>query len=201
MMTTLFQITSEILAACFLSYGMDIRHKQGARDFVAPIWQTLMKLCSFSLVGVFVWITLSTRQASAGDWLYLAVMTSGTAFVVAAKHQLGKAHTFTGQYLEKPKLVTGGVYTRTRNPLYFGVLQCEVGASLFVLHQTPILFPEVRLFWLSIPAIAVLFAAVFNWNMAVREAQYLRRCFGEEYSRYSSKVPFIFPLVRPSKEA
>jgi len=70
-----------------------------------------------------------------------------------------------------------------------------------VLHQTPILFPEVRLFWLSIPAIAVLFAAVFNWNMAVREAQYLRRCFGEEYSRYSSKVPFIFPLVRPSKEA
>ena len=42
---------------------------------------------------------------------------------MAAKRALGKAHTFTGQYLERPELVTRGVYSITRNPLYFGVLQ------------------------------------------------------------------------------
>ena len=112
----IFQITAGLLAAVFLYFGMDVRGKDGARDFVAPVWQKLMKFCSFLLVGSAVWITSSVRQLNASDWLDLAVMASGTAFVAAAKHALGKAHTFTGQYLEKPMLVTRGIYAITRNP-------------------------------------------------------------------------------------
>ena len=98
----IFQIAAGILAALFLYYGMDVRRKEGAKDFVALAWQKLMKFCSFLLVGAAVWITLGVRQLNAVDWLDLAVMASGTAFVAAAKHALGKAHTFTGQYLGKP---------------------------------------------------------------------------------------------------
>ena len=125
----IFQITAGTLAAFFLYYGLDVRRKDGAKDFVAPVWQKLMKFCSFLLVGVAVWITLSVRQLNATEWLDLALMASGTAFVAAAKHALGKAHTFTGQYLEKPILVTRGIYAFIRNPLYFGVLQCELGST------------------------------------------------------------------------
>src|SRR6266699_3645647 len=99
MMTTLLQITSGTLVALFLYYGMDVRRKDGAADFVAHTWQTLMKLCSFSLVGGFVWVTLSVPEVSASDWLDLAIMASGTVFVKAAKNALGRAHTFTGQSL------------------------------------------------------------------------------------------------------
>ena len=50
-------MTAGVLAAVFLYYGMDVRRKDGARDFVAPVWQTLMKVCSFSLAGGAVWMT------------------------------------------------------------------------------------------------------------------------------------------------
>src|SRR5438093_10942768 len=89
----IFQIIASILAAFFLYYGMDVRRKDGTRDFVAPAWQTLMKVCSFALVGVTVWITASIRQVNASDWLDLAVMASGTGFITAAKYALGNAHT------------------------------------------------------------------------------------------------------------
>jgi len=200
MMTTLFQITSGTLVALFLYYGMDVRRKDGAADFVAHTWQTLMKFCSFSLIGGFVWVSLSVPQVSASDWLDMAIMASGTVFVTAAKNALGRAHTFTGQYLEKPGLVTRGVYSITRNPLYFGVLQCELGASLFVVHQAPMLLPRSYPYGLGVFAAALLYAVSFNWNMAVREGRYLQRCFGEEYRRYSNTVPFLFPLIRVKKE-
>jgi len=199
-MTTIFQTISGILIAFFLYYGMDIRRKDGARDFAAPAWQTVMKLCSFVLVGAFFWIALSTRQVSVVDWLDLVLMISGTAFVTAAKLELGRAHTFTGQYLEKPKLVTTGVYSMTRNPLYFGVLQCELGASLFVVRHGTILFPPSYPYALSILAAALLYALWFNWNMAAREARYLLGHFGEEYRRYSQDVPFVIPVFRLRKD-
>ena len=157
-----FQIYSGVLVVVFLAYGMDVRQKAGARDFVAQAWQRLMKICSFSLIALFIWIVLLMKEAGAMDWLCLTVMTIGTAFVCAAKGGLGKAHTFSGQCLEKPILVTRGIYSRTRNPLYLGVLLCEIGASLFVLHQAPIVFPYTRLFWLSLFLPALLYAVGFN---------------------------------------
>ncbi len=200
MMTTLFQTIAGILVAFFLYYGMDVRRQDGARDFAAPVWQTLMKLCSFLLVGAFLWIALSTHQVSLGDWLDLAVMISGTTFVTAAKNELGRAHTFTGQYLANPRLVTTGVYAITRNPLYFGVLQCEVGASLLVVHHGTVLFPRSYPYGLSILAVALLYAVFFNWYMAVHEARYLLRYFGEEYRRYRTDVPFAVPLIGLRKD-
>jgi steroid 5-alpha reductase family enzyme len=195
-----FQIIAGTLTAFFLYYGMDVRRKEGARDFTLSAWQTLMKFCSFLLVGVAVWITFSVHQVNAGDWLDLAVMASGTAFVAAAKRGLGKAHTFTGQYLEKPMLVTRGIYAITRNPLYFGVLQCELGASLFVIHQAPELLPQTYLYWLGFITVALLYAVSFNWTMAVRESRYLESYFGKEYRRYSAEVPFFIPWIRRKKE-
>jgi len=199
-MTTLFKISSGILLLLFLFYGMDVRMKKGAKDFVAPVWQLLMKVCSFSLVAIFAGITVSVRHLHGFDWIALTLMVSGTGFVVLAKRKLGKAHTFTGQFLEKPRLVTKGVYGITRNPLYFGVLQCESGAALLAFHQLPLLIPRSYSFYLGILALALLYAVSFNWIMAVREARYLERCFGEDYRRYSSGLPFVIPWITLRKE-
>jgi protein-S-isoprenylcysteine O-methyltransferase Ste14 len=199
-MTTLFQAFSGILIAIFLYYGMDIRRKSGARDFAAPAWQIVMKLCSLLLVGAFFLVTLSARHVSLADWLDLSLMIIGTAFVTAAKRELGRAHTFTGQFLENTRLVTTGVYATTRNPLYFGVLLCEVGASLFVVHQGTIMFPQSHSHGISFLAAALIYAVWFNWNMAAREARYLLGYFGEEYRRYSQDVPFVIPVFRLRKD-
>ena len=97
-------------------------------------------------------------------------------------------------------LVTRGIYAVTRNPLYFGVLLCELGASLIVIHQAPQLLPQSYHYALGILAVALLYAVSFNWIMAVYESRYLERYFGEEYRRYGADVPFVIPWMRLKKE-
>ncbi len=197
---TLFQTVAAILGALFLVHGMDVRRRQGARNFVAPVWQRLMKVCAFSLIGGFVWLALSITHVAFVDWIGLVFMLAGTGFVVAAKMALGKTHTFTGQFLECPQLVTHGVYAITRNPLYLGVFLCEFGAFLCALHQVPILLPEHYPYWLAAFSLALFYAVSFNWTMAGREARQLERHFGEPYRRYRSSVPFLVPLLKPHPE-
>src|SRR5215468_6222521 len=93
-----FQVAAAVLVALFVYFGMDLRRKEGARNFVAPAWQYLMKVCAFVLLGAFVWIANAAAEIRMIDWMGLGVMAIGTAFVVAAKRALGTVHTFTGQY-------------------------------------------------------------------------------------------------------
>jgi protein-S-isoprenylcysteine O-methyltransferase Ste14 len=195
-MITTFQFITALLGALFLFYGMDVRRKPGTGNFVAPVWQALMKLCAFALLGGIGWIVLRMQHAGAAECLGLAFMAAGTAFVVAAKRALGASHTFTGQYRERPQLVTRGVYAVTRNPLYFGVFLVEIGALLCALHQVPILLPDRHLAWFGLFGAALAYAVGFNCAMAVREARELERRVGEEYRRYRAAVPFLVPFIR-----
>lgn len=191
-----YQAAAAFLGALFMLYGMDVRRKEGARDFVAPVWQLLMKLCACLLITGFAWLVASMREPGMIDWFGLTLGASGTAFVVAAKWTLGDNHTFTGQYLERPRLMTHGVYAITRNPLYFGVFQCELCGLLVALGQFPILRPEDYPYWLGVFGAALVYAVSFNWQMAVREARHLEHCFGDAYRRYRSRVPFLLPFFR-----
>src|ERR1051325_8286554 len=185
-----------ILVVAFLYYGLDVRRRRGTRDLAGPAWQAVMRVCSFGLVGAFVWTAVAVTGATAHDWLALALMAAGTVFVAAAKRALGRAHTFTGQVLEAPGLVTGGVYGLTRNPLYLGVLLCEAGATVFVLDRARLAWPHTYPCGLAALGAALLYAVVFNWTMAVREARYLERHFGDDYRRYRTRVPFVIPSPR-----
>ena len=193
----LYQAMAAFLGLLFLRYAMDVRRKAGARDFVAPAWQHLMKLCALLLIAGFAWLVAAMREPGTVDWLGLTLAASGTAFVVAAKRTLGDAHTFTGQHLERPRLVTHGVYAITRNPLYLGVFQCELGALLVALLQLPVLRSNDYPYWLAVFGAALIYAMSFNWLMAVREARLLEQCFGESYRRYRTRVPFLVPLFSP----
>ena len=194
----IYQAAAASVGALFLFYGMDVRRKAGALNVVAPAWQLLMKLCALFLIAGFAWLIASMREHSMIDWLGLTLGATGTAFVAAAKRTLGNAHTFTGQVLEKPRLVTDGVYAITRNPLYFGVFQCELWMLIVALHQLPVLRPDDGLYWFGPFVAALAYAVSFNLWMAKLEARYLERCFGDTYRRYRSKVPFLVPLFIPN---
>ena len=194
----LYQASAASVGALFLFYGMDVRRKAGVQDFIAAPWQLLMKLCALLLIAGFTWLVASMREPGMIDWLGLTLGAAGTAFVAAAKRSLGNAHTFTGQYLEKPRLVTDGVYALTRNPLYFGVFQCELWMLIVALHQLPVLRPDDGLYWFGPFVAALAYAVSFNLWMAKLEARYLERCFGDTYRRYRSKVPFLVPLFVPN---
>ena len=197
---TLFRTASLALAVLFLWYGMDVRRKTDAHDFVAPMWQAVMRLAAFSLIGAFIWVALVMPGPGGLDWFGLAFMVSGTSFVVAAKRALGPTHTFTGQYREHSRLVMSGVYGITRNPLYFGVFQCEFGALLCAVYHVPDLLPHGYPYWCAAFGIALVYAVSFNWMMADREACQLERQFGDAYRRYRSRVPFLIPFTLSRSE-
>ena len=192
-----FKVTVLALGAGFIHYGMDVRRKAGARNLVRPVWLAIMKALSFSLIAAFLWLLLNAREIGPGDWLSLTLLVTGTCFVGAAKRALGAAHTFTGQCLEQPALVTGGVYGLTRNPLYLGVFQCELGALLFVSHHAPLVYPRSHALWLIAFVAALAYVVAFNLTMAVRESRILEDHFGDRYRRYRSRVPFLLPFTSP----
>src|SRR5258708_37775635 len=80
-----YQAASAFIGLLFVTYGMDIRRKAGARDFVAPAWQGLVKLCAVLLIGGFAWLVASLPQPGLIEWLALLLGVSGTAFVVAGQ--------------------------------------------------------------------------------------------------------------------
>lgn len=183
------------LGVTFIYFGMDVRRKSGSRNFVAPPWLMMMKAMSFSLIAAFLAVVLFAREFGALQWVCLALMSSGTCCIVSARRALGPAHTFTGQYLEEPALVTHGIYQFTRNPLYLGVFQCELAAAIVVWQQVPGLLPQYSAVLLGVLAVVLVYVVGFNLRMAVREAQMLEARFGARYRDYCARVPFLIPFL------
>jgi protein-S-isoprenylcysteine O-methyltransferase Ste14 len=121
------------------------------------------------LVFVAVWPGPWNGQRLAGSLLVLI----GMSLVFAARFQLGRSFSLTPQ---ARRLVTHGLYSKIRNPIYvFGTLAI---AGLCLILQRPYL-------WL-LP----LFVIVMQTARARREAQVLEAKFGDEYRAYRARTWF-----------
>lgn len=123
----------------------------------------------FGVLVVATWIRPRTPALAAG------IVLSGLGFPlwVAARVQLGSAFSFRA---EARHLVTTGLYSRIRHPVYvFGTI-AGLG-SLVALQVWPILVCGVAL-----TPITVL--------RCIREDRVLRAAFGEEYERYRRRTWF-----------
>jgi len=125
-------------------------------------------------VAALLWI-IFTRP---GAWdlqrvVGTALIIAGIAGIATARYQLGKSFAVRAK---AHQLVTHGVYSKIRNPIYvFGAVMI-VGVVL-VLHR-PIL-------WLLLAAIVIM-----QTLRARREAQVLEAAFGDAYREYRRKTWF-----------
>ncbi len=125
-------------------------------------------------VAALLWI-IFTRP---GAWdlqrvVGTALIIAGIAGIATARYQLGKSFALRAK---AHQLVTHGVYSKIRNPIYvFGAVMI-VGVVL-VLHR-PIL-------WLLLAAIIIM-----QTLRARREAQVLEAAFGDAYREYRRKTWF-----------
>ena len=103
------------------------------------------------------------------DFIGLSVMLKGVYIRMAARGHK-KAHSNQGE-----GLVTTGLYSYTRNPMYLGTFL--VGAG-FVLIVWP---------WWSLPIFGWLFYLRFK-KQVLKEEKHLRGLFKEEYKIYCRKV-------------
>lgn len=132
----------------------------------------------FALAAVEVaMVVLLTRSAHVA-WppmrivgLCLLILT--VTWVGVARFQLGRSFSVTPQ---ARKLITTGVYTRIRNPIYCASPFLLIGLALLTAH------------WL--PMLLLLVVIPLQMVRARREAEVLRAAFGAEYDRYRAQTWF-----------
>ncbi len=121
-----------------------------------------------------LWLVVSWR----GPWDFereigTALVIVGLAGIATARYQLGRSFSVTAQARQ---LVTRGIYSKIRNPIYvFGSI---LFAGAILILRRPVLW--------------VLFAAMVIVQIlrARREAQVLEAAFGDAYREYRRKTWF-----------
>jgi protein-S-isoprenylcysteine O-methyltransferase Ste14 len=127
-------------------------------------------------VGMLLWVILT--KPSPWDLqreIGTALVIAGICGIATARRQLGRSFAIKAA---AHKLVTRGVYSKIRNPIYvFGMLLVAGLVLVLVLHRP--------LLWLLFLALAVM-----QTVRAHREAQVLEAAFGDEYREYRRKTWF-----------
>ncbi len=116
---------------------------------------------------------VSLRQDNGRFFAGLAIAAVGLALWVTARLQLGKSFAIRA---EAKKLVTTGLYSKIRHPIYYFAGIAFTG--LFLAWGEPIVF--------------VLFVMGYSGQLAriQREERVLEQAFGEEYRRYKQSTWF-----------
>lgn len=106
-------------------------------------------------------------------WTGLMLGLAGLAGVIVARYTLGRSFSISPQARE---LVTRGVYSRIRNPIY--VFSTILIAGIFLMFRNPYL-------WILLAAIVCV-----QTIRARREARVLDAAFGDAYRQYRAGTWF-----------
>src|SRR5437868_619545 len=117
----------------------------------------------------------------------LAVLTMVLAvgsvwFCSAAIRTLGEQWSLAARVVEGHKLVTKGLYSIVRNPIYTGMLGLLLATGLAVSH------------WIGI-VIAIVVFAIGTFIRVRSEERLLREMFGPEFEAYARKVRAVIPFL------
>ena len=125
-------------------------------------------------LGVFLWLLITwTSPWNAERYVGTVMALVGISFIALARYQLGRSFSIKA---EAHALVTTGIYSKIRNPIYvFGLVMIT---GLIMVLQMPKL-------WILL--VVVLIGQTIR---ARREARVLEAAFGDEYREYRRKTWF-----------
>lgn len=193
-MTMAFIILATLVFFVFLYYVFDIRKKEGMTPLVSSFWTILMKLISMVMLVFYLYLVVTTESITASSTIALILTAIGAGLVATAKITLGKYHTWVGYHKKDTTIVTHGIYSRLRHPLYTGIILFEIG-SVFLIY------PAVASYPLGVPIVTLAFAymVVFNIYLARLESGEMQKKFGVDFEKYENSVRAFIP-IRKSNE-
>lgn len=128
----------------------------------------------FGAAAVIFWLLATWKTPwNAERYVGTVLVVTGISMIVVARYQLGSSFSVKA---EAKKLVTRGLYSKMRNPIYVFGMVMIVGLALVV---------QLRALW--VVAAIIFIAQVVR---ARREAAVLEAAFGEEYREYRRKTWF-----------
>lgn len=147
-----------------------------AKLYIKPLYFDIINLAFVNLV-----FFLFYREATAGLLILRAAI--GTPIVLLSFYFESKSCSVLGKPQSHPqeirKLVTSGVYSKMRHPVYLGRMLMNLGFL--------IIFPIVPML-----IVAIVFVIVW-YLMALHEEMLLMKKFGRSYKKYREKVPMFIP--------
>ena len=138
----------------------------------ATIWHVWLPLAAGLWAFVFVFRSGSGPHGPA-RWIGLLLGLIGLGGVILARYTLGRSFSWAPRATE---LVTTGIYSRIRNPIYISGMICVLGMVLMVQRA----------------AVLAIFLALIPMQIirARREAAVLEAKFGDAYREYRKRTWF-----------
>lgn len=140
------------------------------------------------ILGVFAVVLLAMppmplEMLTVSDLLFITMMFVVFVLVrIQARRTIGE-HT-RGFKHDADRLVTEGIYSRMRHPLYLS--NTGIAYSFIVLHLGFTLY--------AIPF--VVFLVLFEVALSKMEDHYLEKCFGEQWKSWAAKTHGFFPSLK-----
>jgi protein-S-isoprenylcysteine O-methyltransferase Ste14 len=135
------------------------------------------------LVGATFFLTGQADLPAGWQVAGMAVALAGSLFAAWSMWTLGRGYSVRTDVYQGQPLKTDGTYAVVRHPMYLGILDYHVGASL-ALESVALLVTTAVI---VVPYTALRIAA---------EERVLASAFGAAWASYAARVPALVPLPR-----
>jgi protein-S-isoprenylcysteine O-methyltransferase Ste14 len=135
---------------------------------------TLIVYCMLIMLGLFFFVPQYNFMLFPYNLIGLIVSFSGFMFMGKAR-ELFKKHATTVKIEKSNSLITEGVFSKTRNPMYMGMFTLVLGFSVVSCNIISLILPFVFILLVRIIFIR-------------QEESLMHATFGEEYLAYKKKV-------------
>lgn len=105
----------------------------------------------------------------------IVILLSGLGLIMVCASLFSRAETPVIPFEQSTRLLTGGIYRYSRNPIYLGMLIILVGAAIALDSLTPLFVIPV-------------FYLIIQYGYVLHEEVFLEQIFGDEYIRYCRQV-------------
>lgn len=136
-----------------------------------PVWLIAFVAAAWAQVAV---APLPFPQPLGRDIGAFAVL-AGLFFAVAAVMQMRRHHTTVQPRSAATQLVTSGIFGKSRNPIYLGLVLILAGISLWLGSVLGVILVPV-------------FVVVLTRRFITGEEEHLRQTFGADYEAYAEST-------------
>ncbi len=146
--------------------------------FLPPV---MLMLCAAIMLALYYLAPLATLIPSPWHWGGLLPMAAGVCIANWHARLFRRIGTNINTFGEPGTLTTEGLFSRTRNPMYLGMLLAIAGLAWLLGNAA------------SIGPVLLFFLLAQCWYIPLEERN-MQRKFGVEFSAYQERVPRWFRL-------